>query len=110
MTIAFENHPTGQCAARPRRARPGARRNGMTGVHAGALKISVTQAPEQGKSNRALIEIIARELGLKTSQVSLLSGETWQSRQFLLAGINMDQVALKLTRLPGGGPHGVNAT
>ena len=30
----------------PVHARPGARENGITGIHAGRLKVSVTQAPD----------------------------------------------------------------
>lgn len=50
----------------PVKAHAGARKNGITGEHAGALKVSVTQAPEKGKANKALAKVIASDLGLRT--------------------------------------------
>jgi uncharacterized protein len=86
MPIQIEPHPEGVVIAV--RAQPGAWKNGITGEHDGALKVSVTQAPEKGKANKALIEVIAKGLGLKKSQVSLLSGETSQRKKFLLCGVD----------------------
>ena len=96
MAIALENHSLG-CVL-PVRAHAGAAGNGITGEHAGALKVSVTQAPEKGQANRAFPEIIASELGLKKSQVSLLSGSSSQNQRFLLRDINADQVTLRRAR------------
>ena len=60
----------------PVRAHPGARRNEIRGVQDGMLKVSVTQAPEKGKANKAVIELLAKKLGLKKSQIELIAGET----------------------------------
>ena len=73
----------------PVHAQPGARRNGITGVHAGRLKIAVTQAPEKGKANQALVAVLAQALSLKRSQISLLSGETSQHKRFLITGSDL---------------------
>ena len=35
------------------KALPGSRRNGITGVHDGLLKVAVTQVAEKGKANAA---------------------------------------------------------
>ena len=34
-------------------------RNGITGEHNGSLQVSVTQAPEKGKANKAIIAVLA---------------------------------------------------
>ena len=66
----------------PVQARPGAKQNAITGEHNGALKVSVTQVAEKGKANAALIQVLAKQLGLKKSQISLLSGQTSNRKKF----------------------------
>src|SRR5262245_13428539 len=67
-------------------AQPGARRNAIIGEHAGRLKVAVTEAPERGKANKALIELLADALGVKRSQVRLLSGDSGSRKKFLIVG------------------------
>jgi uncharacterized protein len=76
----------------PVRAQPGAKKTGIVGEHAGALKVGVHAAPEQGKANKALIEVLSRELGLKKSQIELLSGETSRDKRFVLHGVTAVQL------------------
>jgi len=75
--IAFENHPDG--VVLPVRAQPGSRKNELRGEHEGMLKVCVTPAPEKGKANKAIAEFLAKTLGLKKSQIELISGETTNS-------------------------------
>ena len=56
------------------RVRAGAQRSALQGVHAGALKLSVTTAPERGKANKAVLELLARALGVARSDLELVSG------------------------------------
>ena len=58
------------------RVKPGARRNAILGPHGGALKLSVTAAPEKGKANEAVIALLARSLAVPASALSLVSGQT----------------------------------
>lgn len=92
--ITIEPHAEG-CVL-PIRASPGARRNGVTGVHNGMLKVSVTQAPEKGKANKALAAVLAKALGLRKSQVELLSGETSQEKRFLIRDVDAARLRQKL--------------
>jgi uncharacterized protein (TIGR00251 family) len=80
----------------PVQAHPGARRNGVTGIHDGRLKVAVTTPPEKGKANQALIEVLAGVLDLRRSQISLLSGEASRTKAFLLSGIDGDTVRRRL--------------
>ena len=88
--IEFEPHPQGSVL--PVQAQPGARQNGVTGVHAGRLKVSVTQAPEKGKANQALAKVLADALGVKKSQVELLAGATSGTKKFLVVGLTVDEL------------------
>lgn len=73
------------------RARAGARKNAITGVHDGALCVSVTQAPERGKANAAIVALIAKHLKIAKRNVQLISGETNPNKQFLLVSISLEQ-------------------
>jgi uncharacterized protein len=80
----------------PVRAQPGARKAGILGEYAGALKVAVTAPPEDGRANKALIDLLARALNLKRSQVKLLSGETSRGKRFLVQGMPKRQLATLL--------------
>jgi uncharacterized protein (TIGR00251 family) len=56
------------------RVHPGARINAITGVHDGALKISLTAPPADGRANEALIAFLAERLSLPKSRIELASG------------------------------------
>ncbi|MFO1023105.1 MAG: DUF167 domain-containing protein [Planctomycetales bacterium] len=90
----LEPHPAGSILRV--HAQPGARKNAILGVHADRLKVAVTQAPEKGKANHALCEVLAKELDLKKSQVSLLSGETSGQKKFLISGVTPDELTARL--------------
>lgn len=81
------------------RAHPGARRNEIRGEHAGALKVCVTQAPEKGKANRAIRDLLAEGLHVNRSCVELLSGETSSLKRFLIRGLDEPQLRDRLTRI-----------
>ena len=80
----------------PVRAQPGARRNEIRGVQEGQLKVCVTQSPERGKANKALIELLAKSLQLKKSQIELISGETSHQKRLLVRGIDAQELAARI--------------
>ena len=92
--IALENHPQGIIV--PVKAQPGARRNGVVGEHAGALKVQVTQAPEDGKATEAVLELLADVLQVKRSQVTLMSGATSRQKRFLVTSVVLADVTKRL--------------
>jgi uncharacterized protein len=92
--VALEVHPDGTIL--PVRAQPGARRNEIRGEQDSALKVCVTQSPEKGKANKALIEVIAKALSLRKSQIELISGETSHQKRFLIRGISLDDLARRI--------------
>ena len=97
--IAVTDHAEG-CVL-PVRAQPGARRAGVQGEQAGALKIAVTAPPEDGRANRALLEELRKFLGLKRSQVELVGGATSRDKRFLLRGLTRAELQAKLPGEPG---------
>ncbi len=92
--IAVTEHAEGCILAV--RAQPGARRAGVQGEQAGALKIAVTAPPEDGRANKALIEELRQFLGVKRSQVELLGGQTSRDKRFLIRGVTRAELEAKL--------------
>lgn len=92
--IALTDHAEGLIL--PVRAQPGARKAGILGEQAGSLKIAVTAPPEDGRANQALIETIREQLGLKRSQVELLSGATSREKKFLIRGLTKAELLARL--------------
>ena len=76
-------------------AQPGAKKNEIRGPQADALKVCVCAAPEKGKANSAIIELLAKSLGLKKSQIEILSGETSRKKRFLITDITLDELTRK---------------
>jgi uncharacterized protein len=92
--IKIEPHPAG--AVLPLQARAGGRANALRGVHQGALRVSVTQIAEKGKANEAIIEVLTKALGLRRSQVELISGLTSPQKRYLIRGVTGEQLQQKL--------------
>jgi uncharacterized protein (TIGR00251 family) len=88
--VTITPHPEGSLLAV--RAQPGARKAGVVGEQAGALKVAVTAPPEDGRANQALTELLRDWLGLKRSQVELAGGATNRNKQFLIRGLNPDEL------------------
>lgn len=94
--INLEAHPEGTVLAV--RAHAGARRNAVRGEQAGALAVSVTQAPEKGKANKAIVAVLAEALGLRKSQIELISGETSPQKRFLVRQITMPELRRRIAQ------------
>jgi uncharacterized protein (TIGR00251 family) len=78
------------------RVHAGARKNAITGEHEGALKISVTQPPEQGKANKAIVRLLADWLNVSKSQIELLSGATSSQKRFFVRGLSSEDAQSRL--------------
>ena len=85
----------------PVRAQPGARRNEIHGQHDGMLKVRVTQSPEKGKANKALISLLSKGLSLRKSRIELIAGETSPRKQFLVSGITPEELAERIENALG---------
>ena len=97
MMVPLEETPVGIVLTV--KAQPGARRNGVVGEHAGSLKVAVTQAPEKGQANEAIIEVLADLLELKRNQLRLVSGAASSQKRFLVTGVSLDELQQRIERL-----------
>ncbi|MHC5073983.1 MAG: DUF167 domain-containing protein [Planctomycetota bacterium] len=55
---------------------PGSSKSEISGLFDGKLKVKVAAAPERGKANQALIDFLAKKLGIKKKHINLTSGHT----------------------------------
>ncbi|MFW6189647.1 MAG: DUF167 domain-containing protein [Planctomycetota bacterium] len=69
---------------------PGASRDRVYGEHDGRLKLSVAAPPEDGRANRAVRSLLASELGVKDSQVSIVSGEHSRAKEVFIERVSTD--------------------
>ena len=68
------------------RVQPGASKNEIVGVQEDALKIRINAPPVKGKANRALIDFLAEKLGVKKSEVEIISGHTSKIKKIKVIG------------------------
>lgn len=68
------------------RVQPGAAKNQIAGVQGDALKVKISAPPVKGKANKALIHFLADQLGVKRSQVKILSGHTTRIKKIQIVG------------------------
>lgn len=85
----------------PIQAQPKARRNGVTGAHAGRLRVAVTAPPEKGKANKAIVQVLAAALNLKRSQLSIVAGTTSSQKKCLVTGVTADDLQRRLSACIG---------
>jgi uncharacterized protein (TIGR00251 family) len=83
----------------PVRAHAGSRKNGVLGEREGMLRVAVTAAPEKGKANRALIDVLSEALGVAKSSIELVAGETAVQKRFLIVGVDVGELQARLKDL-----------
>ena len=72
------------------KAQPRARRSGLQGLVEGSdgprLRVSVNEAPEDGRANRAVCALVAAALEVPSSRVAVTQGATSREKTLLVAG------------------------
>lgn len=76
----------------PLKVVPGATREGIRGFYSGRLRIAVTAAPEKGKANRAVVDLLEHRLHLPHGTVEIHKGAASSMKSVLVRGLDPDQV------------------
>ncbi|WP_417393000.1 DUF167 domain-containing protein [Gimesia sp.] len=97
MNLPLNLEMDGTAILLPVRAQPRSSKNGIEGVHAGRLKVCVTQVPEKGKANKALLKVIQSGLKLKRSQIELYQGETASLKIFRILEISREELYTRIS-------------
>ena len=82
------------------RVHPGARRNAITGTHDGALKISLTTPPTDGRANAALIAFLAGHLHIPRAAITLVTGATTRTKTLHLEALTPEALTAALRTEP----------
>lgn len=67
---------------------PGARRDQIAGALGDRLKVRVAAPPEDGRANDAVCTLLARALGVKGRDVTIVSGHASAEKTARIAGVN----------------------
>ena len=70
------------------RVSPGAARAGVVGRHGTGWKVRVTAAPERGKANRDVLELLADALELPRTALELVSGHGGRDKVVGVRGLS----------------------
>lgn len=96
MTLALETRPDGTVL--PVHVRAGGRRNAVLGERNGALRVEVTAAPERGKANRAVIDLLAETLDVAKSTIAIVSGASSNQKKVLVRSLDPATLAKRLVQ------------
>jgi uncharacterized protein (TIGR00251 family) len=66
---------------------PRASRAKIGPVHDGRLKIAVTAPPVDGEANAAVIELLAKQLGVARGAIEVVAGATGRRKTVRIAGV-----------------------
>lgn len=75
---------------------PGASRTRVAGRYGEGIKVQVAAAPEKGKANGAVVEVLAEWLGVRVGQVMIIAGHTQPRKLVRIDGITAGQMAERL--------------
>lgn len=79
------------------KAVPGASRSRIVGWLGDHLKIAVAAPPEGGKANKAICDLLAETLGVKSQDVQVVAGHASPRKRLFVRSLTPGQV---LARLP----------
>jgi len=75
---------------------PRASRDQIAGVHGDALKVRLTAPPVEGRANEALVAFLAKRLGVRKSQVEIVTGATSRRKMIHVIGLVTQEVEERL--------------
>jgi uncharacterized protein (TIGR00251 family) len=75
---------------------PGASKDEVVGPHGDRLKVRVSAAPEDGRANRALLELLAERLSVSPRALRLVRGATSPAKSVGVRGVPLATLAQRL--------------
>jgi hypothetical protein len=81
---------------------PHASRAGISGISEGILKLKVTAPPVEGAANEACIDLLAKTLKLRKSQMKISAGAKGRKKTILVSEISKTDLERKIHQLDTG--------
>ena len=66
---------------------PRSSRSEVVGPYGDALKVKLNSPPVEGKANKELVEVLAREFGISRRDVEIISGQSSKNKTVRLIGV-----------------------
>ena len=79
------------------RVLPRTSKNQIVGMDGGIFKVKLTAPPVEGKANKALVQFLAKKLGLPKRDIEIVSGEHSREKSIRINGLPVDEVLGILT-------------
>ena len=70
----------------------GSSKTAIVGVLGGMLKIKLVAAPEKGKANQCLIQLLAESLNVSKKAVSIVSGVSSSVKHVQIDGVSVEEL------------------
>lgn len=74
---------------------PRSSKSGIVGPYGDALKVKLTSPPVEGKANKELVEVLAKELGVHKKDIEIVSGQSSKNKTVKITGIESREEILK---------------
>ena len=88
--------PTATGCRFPVRVQSRASRDEVVGVQESHLRVRLTAPPVEGQANAALVDLLAKRLGVRRSAVSIVSGETGRLKWVEVAELTPAELVRRL--------------
>lgn len=72
---------------------PRASRAKIGPMHDGRIKIAVTAPPVDGEANAAVIELLAKQLGIPRGSIEVIAGASSRRKTLKIANVTEQQIA-----------------
>jgi len=77
------------------KAVPGAKRTEVVGPLGERLKVRIAAPPEDGKANKAICALLAKELGVRVADVTIVRGHSTAEKTARVGGVSVDAVRMR---------------
>ena len=79
---------------------PGAKRQGIVGVNdwRGRISVAVRAQAQKGQANNAVIHVLANNLHIPTSDLSIVAGQTSRQKRVLVENVDTSELLAKISR------------
>jgi len=64
----------------------------IIGKEGNVLKVKLTAPPVDGKANKALIDLLARRLGVSKTRIEIISGRRSRLKSLLIHGLTLEKI------------------
>lgn len=77
---------------------PKSSRNQIIGREGDLFKVKLTSPPVEGKANKALIELLAKRLGIAKKRIEIISGKRSRLKSILIHGLTLEEITQSLNK------------